>query len=119
MRLIKTRILLILILKGTFGSAMVVSFNNESCCSSKGDLTEISYVDISTNDQNEDKGCCDYGCDCVCCVHTLIYDELPAKEFNKPVLHREKKIIYTNNYFFLLAEQIWQPPGNSNDVEPY
>ncbi|MBT8230332.1 MAG: hypothetical protein KJO50_08735 [Bacteroidia bacterium] len=106
----KVCILLILIIKSSMGLGMSMEPGSEGCCPDTNEITIISDFNDMESDQDEEKGCCDTTCECMCCAHIFIGEAIKSPFLQAPVLHLESNSSYTNNYHYLLANLIWQPP---------
>lgn len=87
-----------------------MDFGADSCCSDSNEITIVSDYNDMENDQEEEKGCCNTDCECMCCAHVFLGEKIRKLDFCPPVLHVTTNSTYTNNYFCLLTDLIWQPP---------
>ncbi len=108
MRLFKASILLMLIVKSSFGFSMMPDIGVDACCTTGSELVVESHdVEIPIE---EEKGCCDLNCDCFCCAHTFIGEQSRTFSEGDKAVCTELQSSYSNNYFFLVLKAIWQPP---------
>lgn len=108
MKILKVILLLYLICKSSLLPAMdFVGFRYDSC---HLDQIELASQDHAPDDHNDEKGCCNSCCDCLCCGHIFTLDAMTELFFS------ESPIVKTSlsNYYFAYAHAfnkgVWQPP---------
>ena len=115
MRLFKMCILLFLIVKGTLGYSFAFSMDTAICCTN----TTLEVLNQSSDDSNsvydgsdedEEKGCCDQNCHCVCCIHILTNVNEKERQTISKAEFSDMVSQYNFSYQHLLLKNIWQPP---------
>lgn len=113
MRQFKAFILLFLILKGTVGFGLPTTTSQESCCS-EASIEVVQGMDMNNvnicDQEEEEKGCCDLNCHCLCCLHLLKHESHTLLQIIPVILVTKSQPVYNFNYHHLCAETIWQPP---------
>ena len=107
MRLIKVILLLFLIVKSSIAADLSVAVS-AGCCHTDSESTEI--IDDKNSDQDDEKGCCDLVCDCICCGHTFLNEQLHDLQFVMEDIPSSDIIEYYNEYRLQFNANIWHPP---------
>ncbi|NNE27111.1 MAG: hypothetical protein HKN09_09730 [Saprospiraceae bacterium] len=105
MKILKSGLFILLILKASFGFGMLPSLVSSDCCAAD------DAIEIVDNQDSEDNGCCDGApCSCICCGHVFVGSTVKVIQgVNPPIIDTNPTFIY-DGYKILMASSIWQPP---------
>lgn len=105
-KIFKVILLLFLVLKSTMG--LSISFD---CCPETNDPMQMHCQDAEqSQNESEDKGCCNSVCDCLCCGHIFTFQRALNLQLNTNDYTSNRCTPYLRSFKVLFGDNMWQPP---------
>jgi len=105
------KIIKVILLVGLICKAAILPSMDFSCFMSDSCHMEASALDTSNPDHHsEEDGCCNTGCDCLCCGHVFTMETAKSFQLSSTPVITTIVMSYNFAYAHTFSKGVWQPP---------